>query len=132
MRATGTMLTSAALAACAAGAAGFTMRAVARERRNALAELEKSGDERTAHTATIARILQSWHDGQITTQRKRDLIAEENLFFYGREKRSPSIGTSLTSSKASEEPAGRPAQRVPAAKDDPWGDEEKKDEWWQK
>lgn len=92
---------------------------------------EKTISERKAHMASIQRIITRWENGEITMAAKREQIARENAFFYGRAKKSASTGESLTSVR--ESPGGHvPVARVPVPDPDPWGEDDDKEEWWQK
>lgn len=93
---------------------------------------EKTSSERKAHLAAIQKITDRWLDGEISTAQKREQIAQENAFWYGREKRSPATGELLTAAKGT-------ASHVPAARavpdPDPWGEDDDDDEglrWDQK
>jgi hypothetical protein len=95
--------------------------------------VEKTIDERKAHMAAIQKILTRWESGEISTAQKREQIAAENAFWYGREKRSPATGELLTAAKG---PVSHvPAAPAPEPDPDPWGEEDDNDEgleWWQK
>lgn len=86
---------------------------------------EKTSSERKAHLAAIAQIVSRWESGEISTAEKREQIAQENAFWYGREKRSSATGELLTAAKG---PSRGPASsHVPAAHTpdpDPWGEDD--------
>jgi hypothetical protein len=87
---------------------------------------EKTSDERKAHLAAIARIISRWETGEIGTSEKRQLIAQENAFWYGREKRSSATGELLTAATKGSGTA-RPvpaAHAVPDPDPDPWGEDD--------
>lgn len=85
---------------------------------------EKTSDEHKAHLAAIARIESRWHAGELTTSQKREAIASENKFYYGREKRSAAVGSSLTSVKdGASAPSHVPASHA-APGPDPWGEDD--------
>jgi hypothetical protein len=97
---------------------------------------EKTSSERKAHLAAIAKITGRWLDGEISTAQKREQIAQENAFWYGREKRSSATGELLTAAtKGSGTARPVPAAAVPGPDPDPWGEDDDDDEglrWDQK
>ena len=95
---------------------------------------EKTSSERTAHYAALAKILARWESGEIGTTEKRALIAQENAFWYGREKRSTATGSSLTSVSGATVSSHVPAARA-VPDPDPWGEDDDDNEglrWDQK
>lgn len=95
---------------------------------------EKTSSERRAHMAAIAKIISRWESGEITTAEKRSQIAAENAFWYGREKRSPATGESLTTVKGQGALTHVPV-RAAEPDPDPWGEDDDDDEglrWDQK
>lgn len=87
----------------------------------------KTLSEQKAHLGAIEDIVNRWSSGEMTLAQKREAIASENAFYYGRERRSRHTGSSLTS-VVEELPA---QQRVPAGEPD-WDEEEYEPPWWQK
>lgn len=85
---------------------------------------QKTSSERKAHLAAIEKITARWHSGEISTAEKRELIAKENTFWYGRERRSRATGELLTSANGD----ASHVTREPVAHDD----EEPEEQWWQK
>lgn len=99
---------------------------------------EKTSSERKAHLAAIARIIARWESGEISTSEKRQQIAAENAFWYGREKRSSATGELLTAVKGASD-RGLAARKeliatTPVPDPDPWGEDDNDDglRWDQK
>lgn len=88
---------------------------------------EKTSSERRAHQAAIDKIVDRWLSGEISTAEKRELIARENTFWYGRQHRSPRTGEMLTSADGSYSHVAPDPPPAPA--DD---DEDEEEPWWQK
>lgn len=84
---------------------------------------QKTSSERKAHLAAIDKIVQRWLDGEISTAEKREQIARENSFWYGRERKSPATGELLTSADSEVSHVARQA---------PDDDDEHEEPWWQK
>jgi hypothetical protein len=87
----------------------------------------KTLTEQKAHLAAIENIVNRWMAGELTLAGKREAVAAENAFYYGRERQSRYTGTSLTT-VVEELPA---QQRVPAGEPD-WDEDEYEEPWWQK
>jgi hypothetical protein len=85
---------------------------------------EKTSSERKAHLAAIDKITDRWHAGEISTEQKRELIAKENSFWYGRQHRSSATGEVITSAGGGH---GHVAPQSP-----PPEDEDEEIPWWQK
>lgn len=85
---------------------------------------EKTSSERRAHLAAITQIVDRWQSGELSTAQKREAIARENAFWYGRERKSPATGEVLTS-------AGGEVSHVAREQESPYGDDEETP-WWQK
>jgi hypothetical protein len=94
--------------------------------------VQKSSAEFRAHLAAITKIVDRWMSGEFSTAQKREQIAAENAFWYGREKRSPATGELLTAAKG---PVSHVlAAPAPEPDPDPWGEDDDDEglEWWQK
>ena len=84
---------------------------------------DRTWNEEQAHKAAIDKIRDEWLAGHITIDRKRHLIAEENLFYHGTDKVSAATGRALTDDSGPI-PVIREPVLVP--------DREEVEFWWQK
>lgn len=78
---------------------------------------ERTRSEQQAHLAAIAAIVDRWQSGELTLAAKREMIARENAFYHGQQRRGRT-GMLLTGdtgeyqhvpSKADQEREQRPA-----------------------
>jgi hypothetical protein len=84
---------------------------------------EKTSSERRAHLAALEKIVSRWQSGELSTAEKREQIAAENTFWYGRQHKSPATGEIITSAEGGNSHV--------AAKPPPDDDDEEVP-WWQK
>jgi hypothetical protein len=86
---------------------------------------EKSSSERRAHLAALEKIVSRWQSGELSTAEKREQIAQENTFWYGRQHKSPATGEVVTS-------AGGDYSHVTPEPPRPPDDDDRETPWWQK